>query len=103
MSKIRIEHVKPEFTRLRPVSLSRHELEPGIGIDEAPNQPRGSDTIDVNAFARDPDASRVRTSFCLSLMNRCLSNFCLELTHSRLSLLACAGRKEIDRLNFVQS
>ena len=49
-----LEHVEAELARLRHVALGRHELEPGLRVDEAADQPGRGDAVDVHALARHP-------------------------------------------------
>src|SRR5262245_7089272 len=48
-----LEHVEAELAWLGQVPLRRHELHLCVGIDEATDEPRTRDPIDVHAGARD--------------------------------------------------
>src|SRR4029077_16194360 len=48
------EHVEAQFPRAPLVAARRDELESRFGIDEAANQPRTGDAIDVHAGTRHP-------------------------------------------------
>ena len=56
MGEIGVEHVKAQLAALRPVAARRHELELGLRVDEASNQPCAGDPVDVDPFARNPYA-----------------------------------------------
>jgi len=48
------EHVEPQLARGRPVLFGRDEAEPGVGVDEAADQPRTRDPVHVHATAGHP-------------------------------------------------
>src|SRR3954471_1488607 len=50
------EHVEAQLAGLPPVAFGRQDLEPPLGVDEAADQPRGGDPVDVNARTGDPRA-----------------------------------------------
>src|SRR2546426_7875974 len=52
-----LEHVEAELASLGTVSLTRHELEPRIRVDDAPDEPGARDPIDVDALPSDPGAT----------------------------------------------
>src|SRR5262245_65221235 len=52
-----LEHVEAELAGSRRVTLRDDELEARIGVDEAPDQPRAPDPVDVDTLASDPDAA----------------------------------------------
>src|SRR4029079_19388786 len=49
-----VEHVEADLTRLQAVALRRDELEGDVRVQEAPDQPRGGDPIDVDPLAGHP-------------------------------------------------
>ena len=54
VGELRLEHVEPQLARRRRGSLGWHEFEPGLRIDEAPDQPGRGDPVHVQTLARDP-------------------------------------------------
>src|SRR3954452_4810411 len=50
------EHVEAQLAGLRHIAFGRHELEVGLRVDKAADQPRGGDPVDVNARTGDPRA-----------------------------------------------
>src|SRR4051794_34598752 len=56
VGELSFEHVEAQLAGIRHVAFSRHELKPGLRVDEAPDQPRGSDPVDMDARAGDPRA-----------------------------------------------
>ena len=54
MREFRLEHVEADFAGLAVVALRRDELEAGVRVDEAADQPGAGDAVDMNAAARDP-------------------------------------------------
>src|SRR5258708_24426613 len=54
MGELRLEHVEPHLSLMRPVALPRHELETCLGIDEAADQPGAGDPVCIHALARYP-------------------------------------------------
>src|SRR5262245_2184590 len=57
MGELRFEHVEAELICLGRVALGRNELEAGVGIDKAANQPRARDAVDVDALPCHPDTA----------------------------------------------
>src|SRR5262249_15738015 len=53
----RLEHIEGDLVPFRGVSLPGHELERGLLVDEASDQPRAGDAIDVDVLARNPPAT----------------------------------------------
>src|SRR4051794_16974678 len=56
VGELGFEHVEAQLAGIRHVAFSRHELKPGLRVDEAADQPRGSDPVDMDARAGDPRA-----------------------------------------------
>src|SRR3954465_658433 len=50
------EHVEAQLTCIRHIAFGRHEPEPGLRVDEAADQPRRGDPVDMDALAGDPGA-----------------------------------------------
>ena len=55
-----LEHVEAQLARPGHVALRRDELELGLAVDEAPDQPGAGDAVDVDALAGDPDGAAGR-------------------------------------------
>jgi hypothetical protein len=49
-----VEHVEAQLARRRRVTASGHELERRLLVDEATDQPRAGDAVDVDALPGDP-------------------------------------------------
>src|SRR5471030_1768122 len=60
--ELALEHVEAQFAGLRRITGARHELEARAGIDEAADQPRRGDAINLDALARHPRAILERAS-----------------------------------------
>src|SRR3954468_15975474 len=56
MRELGFEHVEAQLTCIRHIAFGRYEPEPGLRVDEAADQPRGGDPIDMDALASDPGA-----------------------------------------------
>ena len=54
--ELRLEHVEAQLALLRPIAFRSDELEPRLGIDEAPDEPRARDAVDEDSFTRHPNA-----------------------------------------------
>jgi hypothetical protein len=55
-----LEHVEPQLARSRLVIVGCDEAEPGVGIDEAADQPRTRDPVHVHATAGHPGVPLAR-------------------------------------------
>src|SRR5262249_17408895 len=53
------EHVEADLPLLGLIPPSGNEFEPGIRIDEASDQPGAHHPVNVNSFARHPNASAI--------------------------------------------
>ena len=60
MGELGLEHVEAQLTRRVAVALRDDEPERRLRIDEASDQPRARDAIDVDALAGDPRPTAVR-------------------------------------------
>ena len=101
--ELALEHVEAHLARLRLVAVARHELEARAGIDEAADQPRRRDAIDLHALARHPHATlavRRRADGSASCCRPCISFLFqrgLEARDQPLGRRARLGAEEIDR------
>src|SRR5262245_16812492 len=58
--ELRLEHIEAQLTPTGFIPFRRHELERGVRIDEAPNQPSRADAIHMDLAPRDPDMAGTR-------------------------------------------
>jgi hypothetical protein len=56
MCKLRFDHIQAQLLGLGRVALPGHKFELGRRIDKPPDQPGGSNAIDMDTLARDPDS-----------------------------------------------
>src|SRR3954452_24468777 len=56
VGELGFEHVEAQLAGIRHIAFGRHELKPGLRVDEAADQPRGGDPLDVNARTGYPRA-----------------------------------------------
>src|SRR5882757_11465631 len=56
MGEFGLEHVEAQFAEARRVVFARHELKRSPCVDEAPDQPRAGDAVDMHPLARHPCA-----------------------------------------------
>src|SRR5262249_25890244 len=69
MRKFRIEHVKAQFIRLRPIAFGSDELESRVRIDKSADEPRRGDAIDVNTLSSYPGSTGIAVRPLLCLVN----------------------------------
>src|ERR1700730_12560400 len=74
MGEFGLEHVEAQLAEARRVAFARHELKPSLWVDEAPDQPRAGDAVDMHPLARHPCAI-LQLSQGSSLMRRAIFRF----------------------------
>ena len=98
-----LEHVEAELAGLRHVALGRHELEPGLRVDEPADQPGRGDAVDVHALRASPRSGRDFSSsagtgflgwFSVAAAS---ASAALEPGEQPLDGLAAVGAEEVDR------
>jgi hypothetical protein len=104
MGEFRIGHVEAQFPRRGHVRPAIDEAEPGLGVDEAADQPGTGDAIDMDAAAGDPGPARQRRGRDRLCLLRAADvgmrvAAALELGDSRLRILAPMRAEEIEHRN----
>src|SRR4051794_1697893 len=99
-----LEHVEPELAGHRHIPLRGHELEAGLGVDEAPDEPGRRDTVDVHARTRHPGPSLELAEAPLGCRRLgqdrrrlFLAQPTLEFEEQTLGCLSAVGAEEVDR------
>ena len=96
-----LEHVEPKLAGLGDVALGGHELEAGLRVDEAPDEPGRGDPVDVDTRARHPgpalELAEASPSCRRRLRESLLVQPALELEEEPFSRLAAVGTEEVDR------
>lgn len=102
-----LEHVEAQLARLGRVALAAHEREARLRIEEAPDEPRAGDAVDVDVLASDPGTAAYRGGqHRLLMLHRRFACAAFEarfeLTHEPLDRDAAGGREEVDRRDLAE-
>src|SRR5262245_25692009 len=107
MRELRLEHVEAKLLCFRLVTLGRHELEAGVGVDKPANQPGARDAVNVDAFPRHPDAATevLHTALAAFLPLDCVRRPKprLQAAHSPLRRFTPWSTKEVDTADLCEA
>src|SRR5690348_15622090 len=105
MSELSLEHVESDLALFRAITACRHELEFRIRVNESADQPCARHTIDMDAFASDPNPlATLRETFFRFVTDTVRSPQArLQARHEPLGRLPSERVEEIQRRNFGES